>query len=110
MTYQDQAPHSQAKRRAQWLALAGLWLLVSLGALLVADEFARHQAMRTAGFEASTDAELQIAPLNVARERPRAIPPVLSGYPALPSPLAGGDAVAVAQLNRKLRGLSRGPP
>ncbi|WP_312359523.1 sensor histidine kinase [Agrobacterium sp.] len=108
MTYQDQAPHSQAKRRAQWLALAGLWLLVSLGALLVADEFARHQAMRTAGFEASTDAELKIALLNVALERPRAIPLVLSGDPDLSTALDGGDAVAVDRLNRKLEGLIEG--
>ncbi|MBO0133270.1 sensor histidine kinase [Agrobacterium burrii] len=108
MTYQDQAPHSQAKRRAQWLALAGLWLLVSLGALLVADEFARHQAMRTAGFEASTDAELKIALLNVALERPRAIPLVLSGDPDLATALDGGDAVAVDRLNRKLEGLIEG--
>ena len=84
--------HSQAKRRAQWLALAGLWLLIGFGMLLVADEFARHQALRAAGSEASTDAELKIALLNVALERPRAIPLVLSGDPDLAVALDGGGA------------------
>jgi two-component system C4-dicarboxylate transport sensor histidine kinase DctB len=108
MTYQDQAPHSQAKRRAQWLALAGLWLLVSLGMLLVADEFARRQAIRTAASEASTDAELKIALLNVALERPRAIPLVLSGDPDLAAALDGGGPPALDRLNRKLEGLIEG--
>lgn len=108
MTYQDQAPHSQAKRRAQWLALAGLWLLVSLGVLLVADEFARNQALRMAGSEAATDAELKIALLNVALERPRAIPLVLSGDPDLAAALDGGGAPALGRLNRKLEGLIEG--
>ncbi|MFF2321863.1 ATP-binding protein [Agrobacterium sp. NPDC058088] len=108
MTYQDQAPHSQAKRRAQWLALAGLWLLVSLAMLLVADEFARRQAIRTAATEASTDAELKIALLNVALERPRAIPLVLSGDPDLAAALDGGGAPALDRLNRKLEGLIEG--
>lgn len=108
MTYQDQAPHSQAKRRAQWLALAGLWLLVSLAMLLVADEFARRQAIRTAAAEASTDAELKIALLNVALERPRAIPLVLSGDPDLAAALDGGGAPALDRLNRKLEGLIEG--
>ncbi|UYZ10396.1 sensor histidine kinase [Agrobacterium salinitolerans] len=108
MTYQDQAPHSQAKRRAQWLALAGLWLLVSLGVLLVADEFARNQALRMAGSEAATDAELKIALLNVALERPRAIPLVLSGDPDLAAALDGGGAPALDRLNRKLEGLIEG--
>ncbi|MCW0980611.1 sensor histidine kinase [Agrobacterium sp. BT-220-3] len=108
MSYQDLAPHSQAKRRAQWLALAGLWLLVSLGILLVADEFARNQAMRTAASEASTDAELKIALLNVALERPRAIPLVLSGDPDLATALDGGGAAALDRLNRKLEGLIEG--
>ncbi|MGN7711654.1 sensor histidine kinase [Agrobacterium radiobacter] len=108
MTYQDQTPHSQAKRRAQWLALAGLWLLVSLGVLLVADEFARNQALRVAGSEAATDAELKIALLNVALERPRAIPLVLSGDPDLAAALDGGGAPALDRLNRKLEGLIEG--
>ncbi|MDH0616334.1 MULTISPECIES: sensor histidine kinase [unclassified Agrobacterium] len=108
MTYQDQAPHSRKKRRAQWLALGGLWLLVSLGVLLVADEFARIQAMRTAASEASTDAELKIALLNVALERPRAIPLVLSGDPDLATALDGGGAAALDRLNRKLEGLIEG--
>lgn len=108
MTYQDQAPHSQAKRRAQWLALAGLWLLVSLGVLLVADEFARNQALRMAGSEAATDAELKIALLNVALERPRAIPLVLSGDPDLAAALDGGGPPALDRLNRKLEGLIEG--
>jgi two-component system C4-dicarboxylate transport sensor histidine kinase DctB len=108
MTYQDQTPHSQAKRRAQWLALAGLWLLVSLGVLLVADEFARNQALRAAGSEAATDAELKIALLNVALERPRAIPLVLSGDPDLAAALDGGGAPALDRLNRKLEGLIEG--
>ncbi|NUL17713.1 sensor histidine kinase [Agrobacterium tumefaciens] len=108
MTYQDQAPHSQAKRRAQWLALAGLWLLVSLGVLLVADEFARNQALRVAGSDAATDAELKIALLNVALERPRAIPLVLSGDPDLAVALDGGGAPALDRLNRKLEGLIEG--
>ncbi|CUX59810.1 sensor histidine kinase [Agrobacterium genomosp. 13] len=108
MSYQDQAPHSQAKRRAQWLALAGLWLLVSLGILLVADEFARNQAMRTAASEASTDAELKIALLNVALERPRAIPLVLSGDPDLAAALDGSGPAALDRLNRKLEGLIEG--
>lgn len=108
MTYQDHAPHSQAKRRAQWLALAGLWLLVSLGVLLVADEFARNQALRMAGSEAATDAELKIALLNVALERPRAIPLVLSGDPDLAAALDGGGAPALDRLNRKLEGLIEG--
>ncbi|QCL95810.1 sensor histidine kinase [Agrobacterium tumefaciens] len=108
MTYQDQASHSHAKRRAQWLALAGLWLLVSLGVLLVADEFARNQAMRMAGSEAATDAELKIALLNVALERPRAIPLVLSGDPDLAAALDGGGAPALDRLNRKLEGLIEG--
>ncbi|QIB39875.1 sensor histidine kinase [Rhizobium oryzihabitans] len=108
MSYQDLAPHSQAKRRAQWLALAGLWLLVSLGILLVADEFARNQAMRTAASEASTDAELKIALLNVALERPRAIPLVLSGDPDLATALDGGGPAALDRLNRKLEGLIEG--
>ena len=108
MTYQDQAPHSQAKRRAQWLALAGLWLLVSLGVLLVADEFARNQALRMAGSEAATDAERKIALLNFALERPRAIPLVLSGDPDLAAALDGGGAPALDRLNRKLEGLIEG--
>ncbi|MCZ7893038.1 sensor histidine kinase [Agrobacterium salinitolerans] len=108
MTYQDHAPHFQAKRRAQWLALAGLWLLVSLGVLLVADEFARNQALRMAGSEAATDAELKIALLNVALERPRAIPLVLSGDPDLAAALDGGGAPALDRLNRKLEGLIEG--
>lgn len=100
--------HSQAKRRAQWLALAGLWLLIGFGMLLVADEFARHQALRAAGSEASTDAELKIALLNVALERPRAIPLVLSGDPDLAVALDGGGASALDRLNRKLEGLIEG--
>lgn len=108
MKHQDVAHHSQAKRRAQWLALVGLWLLVSLGILLVADKFARNQAMRTAASEASTDAELKIALLNVALERPRAIPLVLSGDPDLATALDGGGAPAIDRLNRKLEGLIEG--
>ncbi|NIB55860.1 sensor histidine kinase [Agrobacterium tumefaciens] len=108
MTQEDQASHSQARRRAQWLALAGLWLLVSLGLLLVADDFARNQAIRTAASEASTDAELKIALLNVALERPRAIPLVLSGDPDLATALDGGGASAIDRLNRKLEGLIEG--
>jgi two-component system C4-dicarboxylate transport sensor histidine kinase DctB len=108
MAHEEQVSHSQAKRRAQWLALAGLWLLVSLGILLAADEFARIRAMRTTGLEASTDAELKIALLNVALERPRAIPLVLSGDPDLATALDGGGASAIDRLNRKLEGLIEG--
>lgn len=99
---------SGAQRRGQWLALAGCWLLVSLGALLVADEFARIRAMRAAGAEAATDAALKIALLNVALERPRAIPLVLSGDPDLATALDGGNAAAIERLNRKLEGLIEG--
>ncbi|WP_422646357.1 ATP-binding protein [Agrobacterium tumefaciens] len=103
-----QTQGSQSRRRAQWLALAGLWLLASLGILLAADELARSRAMKTAASEASTDAELKIALLNVALERPRAIPLVLSGDPDLASALDGGGAAAVDRLNRKLEGLIEG--
>ncbi|MDS7595580.1 sensor histidine kinase [Agrobacterium tumefaciens] len=99
---------AQSRRRAQWLALGGLWLLASLGILLATDELARSRAMKTAAFEASTDAELKIALLNVALERPRAIPLVLSGDPDLASALDGGEPVAVDRLNRKLEGLIEG--
>lgn len=108
MSQIENSLHSQAKRRAQWLALAGLWLLIGFGMLLVADEFARHQALRAAGSEASTDAELKIALLNVALERPRAIPLVLSGDPDLAVALDGGGAAALDRLNRKLEGLIEG--
>lgn len=64
--------------------------------------------MKTAASEASTDAELKIALLNVALERPRAIPLVLSGDPDLASALDGGGAAAVDRLNRKLEGLIEG--
>lgn len=99
---------AQSRRRAQWLALGGLWLLASLGILMATDELARSRAMKTAAFEASTDAELKIALLNVALERPRAIPLVLSGDPDLASALDGGGPVAVDRLNRKLEGLIEG--
>lgn len=108
MSQIENSLHSQAKRRAQWLALAGLWLLIGFGMLLVADEFARHQALRAAGSEASTDAELKIALLNVALERPRAIPLVLSGDADLAVALDGGGSSALDRLNRKLEGLIEG--
>ena len=108
MSQIENSLRSQAKRRAQWLALAGLWLLIGFGMLLVADEFARHQALRAAGSEASTDAELKIALLNVALERPRAIPLVLSGDPDLAVALDGGGSSALDRLNRKLEGLIEG--
>lgn len=100
--------NSRARRQAQWLALAGLWLLVSLGVLLVADDIARNQALRKAGSEAATDAELKIALLNVALERPRAIPLVLSGDPDIAAALDGGGPPALDRLNKKLEGLIEG--
>ncbi len=102
-------PHNVGMNKTQTQgSLAGLWLLASLGILLAADELARSRAMKTAASEASTDAELKIALLNVALERPRAIPLVLSGDPDLASALDGGGAAAVDRLNRKLEGLIEG--
>jgi two-component system C4-dicarboxylate transport sensor histidine kinase DctB len=93
--------------RSQWLALFGAWSLMVMAAAFVAGEIGRTQAMTSLQSQAATDAELKVALLNVALERPRALPLVLSGDGDLKAALMqGGDAVL--RLNRKLEGLIEG--
>lgn len=95
---------AREQAKAQWLAFAGLWVLIVLTAFIAADEVGRSQALTSLISNATTDAELKVALLNVALERPRALPLVLSGDRDLVDALQQG-APAIDRLNRKLEGL-----
>ncbi len=93
--------------RFRWAAFALMWIVIAIGAFVAADRLGRVQAMRTLVADATTDAELKSALLNVALERPRVLPLVLSRDRDVADALqAGGQSVA--RLNGKLEGLIEG--
>ncbi len=93
--------------RFRWMAFVVTWIIIAAGTFFAADKLGRIQAMRTLLADASTDAELKSALLNVALERPRVLPLVLSRDRDLIDALEGG-APAVERLNAKLEGLIEG--
>lgn len=93
--------------RVRWAAFFVMWVIIALGAFIAADKLGRVQAMKTLLASASTDGELKSALLNVALERPRVLPLVLSRDRDLIEALQNGGP-AVERLDQKLEGLIEG--
>jgi two-component system C4-dicarboxylate transport sensor histidine kinase DctB len=98
--------HIDAAQRPWWL-FAFFWAVIAVVAIYVAGELGRTETIKALQQDASTDGQLKVALLNVALERPRALPLVLSGDRDLVAALETGGA-AVDRLNRKLEGLIEG--
>jgi two-component system C4-dicarboxylate transport sensor histidine kinase DctB len=98
--------HIDAAQRPWWL-FAFIWAVIAVVAIYVAGELGRTETIKALQQDASTDGQLKVALLNVALERPRALPLVLSGDRDLVAALETGGA-AVDRLNRKLEGLIEG--
>ncbi|MBD9388091.1 sensor histidine kinase [Agrobacterium sp. AGB01] len=98
--------HIDAAQRPWWL-FALIWAVIAVVAIYVAGELGRTETIKALQQDASTDGQLKVALLNVALERPRALPLVLSGDRDLVAALETGG-VAVDRLNRKLEGLIEG--
>lgn len=98
--------HIDAAQRPWWL-FAFIWAVIAVVAIYVAGELGRTETIKALKQDASTDGQLKVALLNVALERPRALPLVLSGDRDLVAALETGGA-AVDRLNRKLEGLIEG--
>ncbi|WP_313615110.1 ATP-binding protein [Agrobacterium sp.] len=90
-----------ASQRPWWL-FGTIWAAIVVVAIYVAGELGRTETIKALQQDASTDGQL-----NVALERPRALPLVLSGDRDLVAALESGGA-AVDRLNRKLEGLIEG--
>ncbi|MCI9867031.1 sensor histidine kinase [Rhizobium skierniewicense] len=84
-----------------------MWLVIAFGVFVAADKLGRVQATKTLLATASTDGELKSALLNVALERPRVLPLVLSKDRDLIDALQNRGPL-LEQLNRKLEGLIEG--
>lgn len=93
--------------RFRWAAFAVMWVIIAIGAFVAADKLGRVQAMKTLLSNASTDAELKSALLNVALERPRVLPLVLSRDRDVTEALQNGGS-PVERLDGKLEGLIEG--
>ncbi|WHA43207.1 sensor histidine kinase [Agrobacterium larrymoorei] len=93
--------------RFRWAAFAAMWVIIAIGAFVAADKLGRVQAMKTLLSNASTDAELKSALLNVALERPRVLPLVLSRDRDVTEALQNGGP-SVERLDGKLEGLIEG--
>ncbi len=93
--------------RFRWAAFAVMWVIIAIGAFVAADKLGRVQAMKTLLSNASTDAELKSALLNVALERPRVLPLVLSRDRDVTEALQNGGT-SVERLDGKLEGLIEG--
>jgi two-component system C4-dicarboxylate transport sensor histidine kinase DctB len=98
--------HIDAAQRPWW-RFAFFWAVIAVVAIYVAGELGRTETIKALQQDASTDGQLKVALLNVALERPRALPLVLSGDRDLVAALETGGA-AVDRLNRKLEGLIEG--
>ncbi|MES5097928.1 sensor histidine kinase [Agrobacterium sp. BA1120] len=93
--------------RVRWAAFIAMWLIIAIGAFVAADKLGRIQAMKTLLATASTDGELKSALLNVALERPRVLPLVLSRDRDVVEALEGGGP-SIERLDQKLEGLIEG--
>lgn len=93
--------------RFRWIAFGVMWLVIAFGVFVAADKLGRVQATKTLLATASTDGELKSALLNVALERPRVLPLVLSKDRDLIDALQNRGPL-LEQLNRKLEGLIEG--
>nr|WP_320197703.1 ATP-binding protein [Agrobacterium sp. rho-13.3]MDX8306542.1 ATP-binding protein [Agrobacterium sp. rho-13.3]MDX8307127.1 ATP-binding protein [Agrobacterium sp. rho-13.3] len=93
--------------RVRWVAFIAMWLVIAVAAFVVADKLGRIQAMKSLLATASTDAELKSALLNVALERPRVLPLVLSRDRDLIEALENGGP-SIERLDEKLEGLIEG--
>ncbi len=102
----SRSKHIDAAQRPWWL-FAFIWAVIAVVAIYVAGELGRTETIKALQQDASTDGQLKVALLNVALERPRALPLVLSGDRDLVAALETGGA-AVDRLNRKLEGLIEG--
>ena len=76
-------------RKRVWLLFVMAWAVASAGILAAAVQIGRNNAMSYLIDAAVTDARLKSALLNVALERPRALPLVLSGDPDVSAALRG---------------------
>lgn len=94
-------------RKRVWLLFVMAWAVASAGILTAAVQIGRNNAMSSLIDAAVTDARLKSALLNVALERPRALPLVLSGDPDVSAALRGEEGAA-QKLNLKLEGLIPG--
>lgn len=97
---------SQPRTRI-WFLFAMAWAVVVAGILVAAAQIGRNNAMAYLIDSAITDARLKSALLNVALERPRALPLVLSGDPDVSAALRGENGAA-QKLSVKLEGLIPG--
>ena len=93
--------------RFRWMAFALMWVIIAFGAFVAADKIGRVQATKRLIADSTTDAELKTALLNVALERPRVLPLVLSRDRDITEALENGGA-AVQRLDEKLEGLIEG--
>ncbi|MBB3945457.1 two-component system C4-dicarboxylate transport sensor histidine kinase DctB [Rhizobium skierniewicense] len=93
--------------RMRWIAFIAMWIIIAIGAFTAADKVGRIKAMKTLAATATTDAELKSALLNVALERPRVLPLVLSRDKDLMEALEAGGP-SIERLDRKLEGLIEG--
>ncbi len=93
--------------RSRWVAFVMMWVIIALGAFIAADKLGRIQAMKSLLVTASTDGQLKSALLNVALERPRVLPLVLSRDRDITDALENGGA-SVERLDQKLEGLIEG--
>lgn len=90
-----------------WWLFAFFWAALSALTIYFAGELGRIETIKALQQDAATDGQLKVALLNVALERPRALPLVLSGDRDLVAALESGGA-AIDRLNRKLEGLIEG--
>lgn len=93
--------------RFRWIAFGAMWLIIAFGVFVAADKLGRIQATKTLLATASTDGQLKTALLNVALERPRVLPLVLSRDRDLIEALEKGGAT-LERLDIKLEGLIEG--
>jgi two-component system C4-dicarboxylate transport sensor histidine kinase DctB len=94
-------------RRQTWVLFCLAWLIAGVGFFVAAERIGRNNALMQLLDGAQTDAALKTALLNVALERPRVLPLVLSGDPDVADAL-NGEVGAAQALSEKLAALIPG--
>lgn len=89
-----------------WVVLAGVWLVVAVGAALVAGELARRQAEGDLARQAQAGAALHAAVLRSELEKHRSLPLVLAQDPEAVALLTDPGPDRTDQVDRKLERLA----
>jgi two-component system C4-dicarboxylate transport sensor histidine kinase DctB len=97
----------RSPRQSIWLMFSLAWVIVIVALIFAAVNIGRSTGTMQLLANAETDAGLKTALLNVALERPRVLPLVLSGDPDVRAALKG-EGFAAQQLSEKLEALIPG--